>query len=47
MVLRSDLNRNGGYRARCLERRKVVVVLERLPMKSLPGPDAVRRRDTS
>jgi len=41
-VIRSGRESNGGYCPRCLARRGVAVVMERLPLKLLRGPDAVR-----
>jgi hypothetical protein len=40
-VVRLGLEPNGGYCPRCLERRRRAVVLDRLPLKLLRGPDAI------
>ena len=43
-LVRSNLETNGGYCPRCMLRRGSTVVMERLPVKLLRGPDAIRFR---
>ena len=43
-VVRSNLETNGGYCPRCRVRRRTTVVMERLPVKLLRGPEAIRFR---
>ena len=43
-VVRSKLEASGGYCPRCRIRRGHVVVMERLPVKLLHGPEAIRFR---